>query len=57
MIEADIILFSDILGRDIDANDILFSNAVVDIAAMVDLDYDFKDREIKNAVKKLLELI
>ncbi|MBT4333108.1 MAG: T9SS type A sorting domain-containing protein [Candidatus Cloacimonetes bacterium] len=41
MIEADILLFSDILGRDIDANDILFSNAVVDIASMVDLDYDF----------------
>ena len=41
MIEADIILFSDILGRDIDANDIQLSNAVVDIAAIVDLDYDF----------------
>ena len=41
MIEADIILFSDILGRDIDANDILLSNAVVDITAIVDLDYDF----------------
>ncbi|MCK4980790.1 MAG: hypothetical protein KAS62_10365, partial [Candidatus Delongbacteria bacterium] len=41
MIEADIILFSDILGRDIDVNDILLSNAVVDIAAIVDFDYDF----------------
>ncbi len=41
MIEADIILFSDILGRDVDANDVLFSNAVVDIAAIVDLNYDF----------------
>ena len=43
MIEADIILFSNILGRDIDANDILMSNAIVDLAALGDLnlDYDF----------------
>ena len=37
MIEADIILFSDILSRDIDANDLLLSNTIVDLAALGDL--------------------
>ena len=43
MIEADIVLFSDILDRDIDANDILLSNAIVDLAALgnLNLDYEF----------------
>ena len=43
MIEADVILFSEILGRDIDANDILLSNAIVDLAALggLNLDYEF----------------
>lgn len=42
MIEADIILYSEILGRDIDADDILFSNAVVDIAALQGLNENYK---------------
>ncbi len=41
MIEADIILFSDILSRDIDANDLLLSNAIVDLAALGDLNSDY----------------
>ena len=41
MIEADIILSSEILGRDIDADDLLLSNAIVDIAALGDLNTDY----------------
>jgi len=43
MIEADVNLQSNILGRDINADDILFSNAIVDIVALQSLndDYDF----------------
>lgn len=43
MIEADVNLHSNILGREIDADDILFSNAVVDIVALQSMnsDYDF----------------
>jgi len=42
MIEADIILFSDILGRDIDAIDLQLSNAIVDLAALGELDDDYE---------------
>jgi len=42
MIEADIVLFSDILSRDIDANDLLLSNAIVDLAALGDFDMDYE---------------
>ncbi len=42
MIEADIVLFSDILGRDIDANDLQLSNAIVDLAALGDFDPDYE---------------
>jgi len=42
MIEADIILHSNILNRDIDANDMLLSNAIVDLAALGDLDEEYE---------------
>jgi len=42
MIEADVVLFSDILGRDIDAHDILLSNAIVDLSALGELNTDFE---------------
>ncbi len=42
MIEADILLYSDILDRDIDANDLLLANAIVDLAALGDLDQNYK---------------
>ncbi|MEA2097307.1 MAG: FlgD immunoglobulin-like domain containing protein [Candidatus Cloacimonadota bacterium] len=42
MIEADINLFSDILDRDIDANDLLLSNAIVDLAALGDLNLNYQ---------------
>ena len=42
MIEADIILYSEILGRDIDANDLQLSNAIVDLAALGDLNLDYE---------------
>jgi len=42
MIEADVILYSEILSRDIDANDILLFNAVVDLATLGDFDPDYK---------------
>jgi len=42
MIEADIVLFSDILGRDIDSNDILLSNAIVDLSALGELNSNYE---------------
>ncbi|MCF7859507.1 MAG: hypothetical protein K9N07_09355 [Candidatus Cloacimonetes bacterium] len=43
MIEADIVLFSNTLDRDIDENDILLANAIVDLSALrgLGVNYDF----------------